>query len=285
MNSFISDADYKKYSIIKPPTSHIKDDKKIDRIIIDSKLRDKALFPFQNDYEIKFEDDINDVINAKMIYFDCPLSSYLINSFFNSFIVTDALGIDYKIVLSTGNYTESQLVAEIQNKLDTLLGGSLITVTYNSITDHFIFTGASSFTIKFLNVTNNISMILGFENKNYASRLSGGNQVVESVYRKNFNYNNYIVMNIDQFDLLKSINSTLNRSFATIPKQYQAMNVTDFPNYIKYFNPPIPRLTKLRIKFFDSYGNLYDFQNMDHRFELEITSFKQGRKYNDIFTK
>lgn len=284
MSSFITDADYKKYSIIKPPSLNIKDDKKIDRVIIDSKVRNKTLFPNQNNYEIEFEDDINDIVSIKMIYFDCPLSSYLINNFFNSFIVNIS-GIDYTIVLSTGNYTEAELFAEMQSKINTVIGPGIITTSYNSITDHFIFTSSGAFTIKFLNITNNISMILGFQNKNYTSSLSGGNQVVESVYRKNFNYNNYIVMNIDQFDLLKSINSTLNRSFAVIPKQYQAMNVTDFPNYIKYFNPPIPRLSKLRIKFYDSYNNPYDFQNMDHRFELEVTSFKQGRKYNDIFTK
>lgn len=276
----ITDKDYEKYAIIKPPNNI--DEKKITRIIIDSSSRDKTLFPNPNNYQIDFEDDINDVIKAKLIYFDSPDTNYLINDNFN--IITVVLSsTEYIIQLSSGSYTTSELNTEIQNKLNIALGSGVITSTYNSIKDKYIFTSSGAFTINFLNVNNNVSALLGFENKNYNATLVVGSYTVEAPYRKNFEYNNYIVMYIDQFDLLKSINSNLNKSFAVIPKQYNALKLNDDIDYIKNFNPYIPKLTKLRIKFYDKYGNPYDFQNMDHRFEIELKSFKQSRKYNDIF--
>lgn len=283
----ITDADYRKYSIIKPPERKdidLKNSVKTERLVIDSKFRDKTLFPNPNNYEIKFEDDINDVIKAKLIYFDGPMSNYLINQYFNSFVINTA-STDYTITLNSGNYTESQLIAQIQTKLDAAIGTGIINSTYNANSDHFIFTSSQVFTLKFIGVEHSIHMILGFELKNYTSVNVSGTQTIEAVYRKNFNYNNYIIMNIDNFDLLKSINRDLNKSFAIICKQYQTLAVTDLPRYIKYFNPPIPRLVKLKVSFFDSYGNPYDFQGMDHRFELELDVFKQRRYYQDIFTK
>ena len=91
-------------------------------------------------------------------------------------------------------------------------------------------------------------------------------------------------MSIEQFDLLKSIDRDLNKSFAMIPKMYQNLSIADSAKYKKNFSPPIPKLAKLRIKFFDRFGNPYDFQNVDHRFELLITSAKQRRKYGNIFS-
>lgn len=277
----ITDRDYEKYAIIKPPNNI--DEEKTTRIIIDSSSRDKNLFPNPNNYQIDFEDDINDIIKAKLIYFDSPDTSYLINNNFN--IITIILSsTEYIIELSSGNYSVSELNTEIQNKLNTALGSGIITVSYNTIKDKYIFTSSSNtFIIKFLNVTNNVSTLLGFENKNYNSTLISGLNTIEAPYRKNFEYNNYIVMYIDQFDLLKSINSNLNKSFAVIPKQYNILKLNDDIDYVKNFNPYIPKLTKLRVKFYDKYGNPYDFQNMDHRFEIELKSFKQSRKYNDIF--
>ena len=59
----ITNKDYQKYGIIKPPTDT--NEKKITRIIIDSSSRDKNLFPNPNNYQIEFEDDINDIVNDK----------------------------------------------------------------------------------------------------------------------------------------------------------------------------------------------------------------------------
>ena len=47
--------------------------------------------------------------------------------------------------------------------------------------------------------------------------------------------------------------------------------------------PVRSRLSKLRIKIMDRYGNPYALNNLDHHFELIFESFKQKRKYQNIF--
>lgn len=278
----IDDNDYNRYSVIKPPSEFFGDNEKYTRIIVDSRVRNESLFPSPNDYEIPLDDDINDVIKAQLVYIDVPFSSFLINDFFNKLVINVG-GTDYVVTLDKGDYDKASLLTELQLKLNGSLGTSVVTVSVNAKTDSFSFTSGSPFTIKFVNVYNHIGMLLGFRmNMDYSS-IGSGPYIVDAPYRMNFNFNNYLIMDIDQFDLLKSVDKDLNKTFAVIPKNYEHLNLADNPQYIKRFSPPIPRLSKLRIKFYDRFGNNYDFQNMDHRFELLITSFNQKRKYGNIF--
>jgi hypothetical protein len=276
------DNDYAKYSIIKPPADFLGDDEKYTRVVIDSRVRNKDLFPDPNNYEVLLDDDINDAIKAQLVYVDIPFTNFLINKDFNTLVVRVG-GTDHKVALSTGDYDTTSLVTEIQAKLDAVLGAAVITVSHIPRIDSFSFSSSASFTLKFDKQQNTLAHLLGFrDNKDYVATGSGP-YIVTAEFRKNFNYNNYIIMTIDQFDLLKSVDKCLNKSFAMIPKNYDVLNLADHPEYIKRFSPPIAKLSKLKVRFYDRFGNDYDFQNMDHRFELLVTSFKQKRKYGNIF--
>lgn len=265
-------------AIIPPPqnTPSIETNTKTTRIVIDSKDRDVTLFPEPNSYEVRFDDDIEDVMNMQMISIDIPLSSYMINKYFNTFtlIVDDE---SRNIVLEEGDYTEQELASHITDVINTN-----INVTYNSKKDGFVFTGTTPFSISFKNqsANNSLHSMLGFKHDIYTS---DGANIIKSPHRKNFNFNNYIVMSIDQFDLLKSNSNNLHRTFAVIVKSYYDINMGDIPQLIKYCTPPIARLSRIKISFKDRFGNPYDFQNLDHRIELLFTSFKQKRKYQNIF--
>lgn len=284
----INDEVFTKYAIIKPPEDFTGDNQKYTRLVVDSRVRNTKSFPNQNNYDILFDDDITDVISAQLIYVDIPFTNYLINQYFNTLNIT-YIGNIYIIVIDIGDYDNNSFIAEMQSKLNTVIGNNMINITYNTKLDSYIFTSLNTFTFNFIGNKNNLAMLLGFsQDNNYISESSSGGQggqyILNSPYRKNFNYNNYIIMDIDQFDLLKSIDRDLNKSYAMIPKTYDVLNIADHPQYIKIFSPPIPRLTKLHIQFSDRFGNKYDFQNMDHRFEILLTSFKQKRKYSNIFT-
>ena len=280
----ISDDDYNKYGVIKPPQEFFKDNLKYTRIVIDSRVRDPILYPLQNDYYINFEDDITDVISAQLVYIDIPFSKYLINQYFNSLNITYN-GNTYNVVLPTGDYTDASFLTAMQGALNTTIGTGAITITYNALLDNYTFTSTNNFGFNFQSQKNSLGMLLGFNiNKNYVAT-SGANYVLNSEFRRNFKYNNYIIFDIDQFDLLKSADSSLNKSYATIPDNYDSLNISDNPQYIKIFSPPIPRLLKLHLQFSDRFGNPYDFQNQDHRFEILLTSFKQKRKYGNIFSQ
>lgn len=273
--------EFEKHAIIKPPGNFefVDNDKKYTRVVVDSFYRDQTSYPNQNDYYFVFDDDINDVASAKMISIDVPMSSYLINSYFNTLWVTVGGGGEVTVPLTQGNYSAADLATMMQTRLNATVVGTTFTVSYTASTDKFTFSALTNFTLNFANKKNGLHALLGFKNQDYAS---AGNQII-APYRCNLEFNNYIVMCIDSFDNNKSNAKPLNKSFAVISKQYRSLNLADDPNIVKNFNPPLARLAKIHITFFDRYGNPYDFQNMDHRFELLFHSFKQKRKYQNIF--
>lgn len=278
------DEDYYSNAVIKPPKdfTYFDNNTRLTRIIIDSSIRNKKLYPNPNDYEIAFEDDINDVISSQLIYIDIPMPQYLINNNFNTlyFMINSN---KYEANIQIGDYTPSELAIAITNAMNDVMP-STFNITYNAKLDNFNFNATVAFTLLFNNISNSLCYLLGFSSiKDYTSVLDINNpsypNLISSAYRKNFDYNNYVIMNIDQFDLMKSIDRNLNKSFAIIPKNYTSINICDSFDIIKKFSPPIARMTKVRVKFYDKYGNPYDFQNMDHRFELLMNSFKQRVKY------
>lgn len=279
--NFTEDDFYNK-ALIKPPENNLDEETKYTRIVIDSRVRNKALFPNPNNYEVLFEDDINDVKSAKLVYMDMPMPLYLINSFFNK--ITFKIGAtSYTATIPDGNYTAAELATAITVAMNGLVA-STFQVTYNTRLDKFMFNATTVFSLQFISNTNQINILLGFlENNVYASVTDALTpsypNLIAAEFCKNFDYNNYIIMDIEQFDTLKSIDRDLNKSFAIIPKSYVQLNVNDKLNIIKHFSPSIGRLTKLRIKLYDRFGNPYNFQNMDHRFELLMVSFKQKRRY------
>jgi hypothetical protein len=269
MNEF-----YFNNSIIKPPTDTIKDQKTIN-IVIDSRLRDKTIYENPNKYSIDLYTDLNNVTSARMIYIDVPFSAYMINTNCDSFYINDVL-----IALDHGNYTESEFVDMIQTKLNAAVGIPSITLSYSSIQDKFAFEGSTSFTVRF---ANHLMEIMGFKTN---MNNSVSNKVV-APFRKNFAGDNYIILHIEQFDVLKNAENILNGAFALVPKTMTLMSYvsTNF-QCIKTFNPPIARLARLSVSLFDKYGNPYDFQNQDHRFEIIFNVFHSLRQPNQtVFTQ
>lgn len=278
------DTDYYHNAVIQPPKdfTFIDNESKFTRIVVDSRVRDKTLFPYPNSYEINFEDDINDVKSCRLLYIDIPMPQYLVNSNFNA-VYFSVGATSYTATIPIGDYTASALATAITTAMNAALPATF-QVSYNTLLDNYVFNATVAFTLLFNGKSNPLSSLLGFsEKKDYASIADPSTpsfpNKVSAEFRKNFDYNNYVIMDIEQFDILKSIDRDLNKSFAIIPKNYSTISLWDEQGIIKNFSPPIGRLTKVRVKFYDRYGNLYDFQNMDHRFELLFTSFKQRRKY------
>lgn len=76
-------------------------------------------------------------------------------------------------------------------------------------------------------------------------------------------------------------------SFAVIPmvfphntKNFVISPFSGFSPVVRYYNPPIPRLSKLTIKFLDYDGNIVDFEGIDHFLEFRIVTVNQPGKYD-----
>lgn len=283
----INQQDFLHKAVIQPPKEFLyyENNKKYTRIVIDSKDRNQAQYQNPNNYTIVFDDDINDVVSAQLISADVPFTTYLINDNFNSLYVTIS-GTTTEITLTTGDYDATTLASHIQDKLNAFSSNNF-SVAYDNIKDNFRFRSKVAFSLVFNGVSNPLNSLLGFKQDTYASSVSSEIDayvnVIQSPYRKNFDYNKYIYLVIDQFDLNKGNAKPINKSYAALTEQYTQLSINDKPKIVKYFSPTIPRLSKLRISFYDRYGNNYDFQNQDHRLEFLFTSFKQKSKYQNIF--
>lgn len=275
----VEDSDYQKYALVKPSNVEpVGGNHKYTRVVVDSRIRNKTLFPNPNDYEVPFDDDVYDVIKAQLIYIDIPFTSYMINSNFNQLFVSSN-GSDFIVTMPTGDYTKADFVTGFQTALNNTLNFE-IGVSLDPLTDSLIFISEQEFTFKFANKAKTLAMLMGFKQEDYDSLPGSPYNQLRAPFRLNFDYNNYIIMDIDQFDLLRSSDSELNKTFAVIPKNHSVFTPqNDSQSYIKYFQSPIPRMNKLRIRLYDRFGNAFDCQNQDHRFEMLITSFKQKGKY------
>lgn len=273
----ITNDELDKHAIIKPPEIPYVDTR-YTRLVIDSMNRNTDIYANPNDYYFVFDDDVNDVVSAKLVSIDIPFSTYTINMHFNTLWVTVGAGAETAVSLTQGLYEKTALATMMQNSLNSAFPSASFTVTYDSLLDKYRFSANTSFSLNFKGKSNSLDPLLGFAKKLYTST---GNAIT-APFRCNLNYNNYIIMCIDQFDNNKSNAKPLNKSFAVFSKDYN-LSVGDEPNIIKKFSPPLARLAKLHLTFYDRFGNLYDFQNMDHRIELLLQSFKQRGKYNNIF--
>ena len=80
------------------------------------------------------------------------------------------------------------------------------------------------------------------------------------------------------------MNNNAHEAFAVINNQSNGnLNNVSEELIKKSYYPALSSMKTFTIKFKDYYGNLYDFQNKDHRFEIIFTCFKQTRGYNEIF--
>ena len=264
--------DYKNSVIIKPPFSQPTNKeigKQFTRIVIDSRDRDINLYPTPSKYVYHLDQDIEEVTSAEVIIMDVPLSGYIINNNNNVLTIIWPDDFQQKIIIPVGNYDGPRLAEMLQN----LINDSQI--TYNPVQDNITFYGYVPFSLDFTSKDSKaIAAILGFSKGIYVSP-------VTSTYRINLNVNNYVVMNIEQFNINISSNNVIDRTTALIHYKPISINYVSFANMQikKFFNPPIARLNKLKLSFMDYYGNPYDFQNQDHRIEILFESKKNLSRY------
>jgi len=297
--------------------------KRYYRYIIDSRERNLDYFPHPNKYDLPLSEDVTDVQSVELISFDIPFTKYLISETnnvleyaiigdstrFNTYVGREAYTI---IVISPGSYTLEEIVQELNDKnsdtsttfgvskqenkvtvMTTLGSGGIIFSEGNtsaSSAEKPIRSGGYDHTAPTYYVANlgdrgktksPLTKILGL--KPSESFVFAGDRVVHPFpYQADLRTDRYISLHLGQTSLNYSENDATNKCFAIIKKDDLESKYMD-ASYIKQYNPPIPAMRTLRIRFSDYDGNDYDFSNMDHLIELRFCCFKNQRKYNDIF--
>jgi hypothetical protein len=278
---------YDENAIIAPPKINTKDIPiRKYKYIIDSRDRNKTLYPDPAKYTIKLDEGLTDVVNAELILTDFKFNDYNVNKY-NNVLHTGTQ--DYTLPL--GTYDGVAIASTLTSLIPSL------TVTFNDISSKFTFVSTVDMELKFRNdeqtrydsdnfeyryLTNSVGKLLGFAIDNYALT---ANSPLEAPYTMDLETENYIIMYMQQAKVYQSKNNKAHNCFAIINKMENSSNgLVMFNNNVsKSFNPAIANLSNLVFKFCDYNGNLYDFQNREHRFEIVFTCFKQTRCYNEIF--
>jgi hypothetical protein len=250
------------------------------RVVIDSRSRNLDGYPNPNSYQIELQQEYKDITQVELVYIKLPLTStYVIHNNMNTLYFNMEF-LDYNVQIPNGKWDpETALAGKIQDAMNSKASG--FTVIYNSDTDNYTFKNGNTFILNFdkSRGDNNLATLLGFARKKYNSKLINGVQTVTSPFQKYIDNDNYAIMYIDRLDINESDYTPIDQSFAVVGDNYINYNISDSPKIIKYCSPPMERLSKLWIYFLDKYGQKYDFQNRDHRFELLISTTRQSIKY------
>lgn len=282
-------------SVIPPPKKDkLSSNIRYERRIIDSRDRNLNIYPRPSKYQVYIEDEIKDLVSLELLSTDIPFPRYLIHDYNNVLHIQTNLGLS-TINVSPGNYNETQLETELNQKL--LDANLSINVVYNEITEKYYFESNTSFSLLFKGEnevhtnnqiatkykTNTIGKVIGFDNNDFEAEFNGSVWTLHSKYIRNFRNDTYIVMKIGQVKINKGTQNSLNDSFVLINRKDDTTNNSYDNQVIKKFNPPLVNLNNIKISFYDYYGNEYDFQNQDHRIEFIFGTLKQMNKYQNIF--
>lgn len=275
---------YYKNAVIREPSS-ANQPKRIIRLVVDSRERNMTLFPNPNAYEINILEDVQNVESLSLVAADFPFDPYTVRANANMLYIAYNNTV-YNVAIDIGNYTETELANAMQVAINAAVGSNDFIVAYNALKDNWTFRCLHAFGLVFRGKTfttsynnspdtayaiSSIGKTIGFGINNYLSIVQTTNDafvnVITSEFKKNFIQQDYIVLNIENFELNKSTAGSIHNSFMIITQAGETSPYgTEYANMV--FKPKLNKLYKLKVNIVDFYGNPYDFQNKDHRFEL-----------------
>jgi len=190
------------------------------------------------------------------------------------------------ITIPDGNYDSNTIVTALLSALNnatTGFGAGAFTLTYDASTLKLTFgTTATAFSFAFPNSLPRASWwglgyFLGFLN---TTRSSASNSLT-SDFAAQMNVTNYVIMELDfinkedETSVDNRLSGSVDGCFAKIPLTVNPGNIVFFREVGLFMNrsvlsPPISQLKTLTIKFRDHYGNIIDFNNIDHSLTLEF---------------
>jgi len=276
-------------------------------LFIDSNDRDIERWPSASEFEINCPQNYNNVESLR-------LSSIMLPNFFYNIseqlrtnkMIIELLGVQHEIKLEDGYYNYTQLATALQFQLQAAQTTQDFVVTYDSITRKFTFLNASIvFTFRF-DLPNNydcakdnyktdvyaqhsnwgLGYILGFDKKKYTS----SSNTIVSPNPCDLEDNKCIYIELEKYNKCDEIKPFLyysynnansgivNSAFAKIPiypfqDNKGLVNDGYFEN-ISYYQPPIDKIAKLKLKFRYHNGMLVDFHNFNVSLSLEINQIR-----------
>jgi hypothetical protein len=284
-------------------------------LFIDSNDRDIERWPSASEFEINCPQNYTNVESLR-------LSSIMLPNFFYNIseqlrtnkMIVELSGTHYDIKLDDGYYNYTQLATALQSKLQVQQPN--FSVNYNSVNRKFTFIDSSNqFAFRF-DLPNSyncakdnyktdvyaqhsnwgLGHILGFDKKIYTD----SSNTIVSPNPSDLEQNKCIYIELEKYNKCDEIKPFLyynynnansgivNSAFAKIPiYSFQdnkgLVNDGYFEN-ISYYQPPIDKIAKLKLKFRYHNGMLVDFHNFNVSLSLEINQIRNEMNNYEVRT-
>ena len=278
-------------------------------LFIDSNDRDIERWPSASEFEINCPQNYNNVESLRLSSINLPNFFYNISEQLRTNkMIVEFNGAPHVITLEDGYYNYTQLQIALETELQAIQSESVFEVSYNSITRKFTFLNDSNQFIFRFDLPNSydcsktnyktdvyaqhsnwgLGYILGFDKKKYTSNQSSINIV--SPNPSDLEDNKCIYIELEKYNKCDEIKPFLyynynnansgivNSAFAKIPiypfqDNKGLVNDGYFEN-ISYYQPPIDKIAKFKLKFRYHNGMLVDFHNFNISLSLEINQIR-----------
>lgn len=268
------------------------DSQRTKYIFVDSTNRDTSIYASGNSYTLHLTNPVHSIVQVDLVAAKVPNTMYNLTDGSNVLVFTDDSNVTTNVSISTGYYSAMGLAQALANA-----SGFIFAIDFIESEGKFLFSSNIAFTID--GTTEEIRTMLGIDSGPHPSFWASTSPIYaadptygsRSLYKTtriaDLSTNEYVFLDIEELrttsvlDAKKLIQGTtegssIRSTFGMIPldvnsgciKNYK--ETTDYKQYIIY-NSPIPKISRLTIRWVDKSGVPLNFQGFDtNAFTLRI---------------
>jgi hypothetical protein len=257
---------------------------------VNSRDRNMRSYPTSTDFRWKLFRPLKDVLSIQIVGGTVPTRFFNIDKEWNKFTFKEA-STRYTVTLTPGVYTTSQLVSELQNKLNAIAATNTYVVSQSPTTDQLTITatGGEAFALLFssgdfvdlydnnnaLIMINSPAKLLGFAASDYVNSsaiilsptAADANFLTNRMYLYINQENNQDIATIERSVGKKSPYSII---YMDQTSPYKTFTQESFEPFFQASPAPIARLTTLTLSLRDEFDRILNFNGRDFTFLLEI---------------
>ena len=249
-------------------------------ILIDSRDRNFDDHSNPNSYSIELKEPIFNVLSIDLTVAILPNSEYIVNSGNNILYFQETSGTTLLGTITEGNYTTTELVAEIQSQLN-IDGSSTYTLSF--IGDTLKITsdltgGGNIFSLIFENKENSIHELIGYNTTNLSgtSNYTADSKIILEEETEVF-------LHLKGFDNIHTVSDEKADNFAKLDLtsekgSYTFLKALDMDQ--KHYTDIPKKLHKLQIQFYKNNGKLYEFGGLEHSLMFRVVHYNFDNFYH-----
>jgi len=269
-------------------------------INIDSRFRDSVVHTTASNFHVTLPSPIRNILRIRITSFEFPNNYYMFTSkrsnttFRIIHMNGEGVTIGEIVTIPDGTYTACEMESTL-NAIFSTSGSELqwLSVKFDPITGHFIFTGKKRFGVDTLYggydrpFDYGLGYYLGFTQDLHKSEQQGTVWRTESDCQANFAGDSYIFLRLNDYKCVNhNVEGSSINAFAKFILKEQKNNMT-FDDYagqhIKEIVFTAPQdVTRLRIQVLDAYGDVLDIGCNNFSFSIEILEIKNASLYQTV---